>query len=237
MARVLKSAGVSLVFGAALLVGSDSVFSQTPSICVSNQGEIRFIGLPGLPVSCPQGWRNIPFPSTGPRGPRGPIGVTGPTGPQGLPGSPGGLHCWDLNNNGQADMATEDRNNDNALSAADCRGPDGPRGPAGPAGPRGNGGPVGAVGPAGPTGPAGPVGPQGIQGPVGPAVSTSCLAQIGGGSGMTTSQFCANACNGSNKVVVAVSNFERSCSVTSDTGRCDPGWGTNQRSYCCVCRP
>ena len=62
----------------------------------------------------------------------------------------GNHYCWDVNNNGMCDAATEDTNGDGACTAHDCRGLQGPRGdtgypglmgltgPAGPAGPKGN---------------------------------------------------------------------------------------------------
>lgn len=155
-------------------------------------------------------------------------------GAQGPPGSPGGLRCWDLNGNGMTDGA-EDRTSDGVFDARDCQGPAGSQGPTGARGPAGPTGSAGPTGPTGPSGPTGPVGPQGAQGPPGPAVNTVCTAQIGGTG--TAAAFCASACNGSANVVTAISNYQASCSVTSDTGRCDPGWGTGRTSYCCVCRP
>ncbi|MCO6499989.1 MAG: hypothetical protein J5I47_06375 [Vicingus serpentipes] len=62
-------------------------------------------------------------------------------------GTPGtnGLNCWDLNGNGIKD-ASEDRNNDGAWDALDCRGDSGV---AGPIGPQGIQGPIGLTGAAG----------------------------------------------------------------------------------------
>lgn len=67
----------------------------------------------------------------GPAGPTGPTGATGATGPAG-PTGPAGLACWDLNQNGVPDVATEDLNGDTVVDVADCTGPTGPTGPAGP---------------------------------------------------------------------------------------------------------
>lgn len=57
--------------------------------------------------------------------------------------------CWDLNQSGVCDLATEDTNGDGACTALDCRGLPGPRGVTGAQGPVG---PQGATGPAGPKG-------------------------------------------------------------------------------------
>ena len=104
----------------------------------------------------------MPFMIPAPEGPEGPRGVagddgqdgddgdTGPQGdvgaqgPQGLPGTDGtngsdGVACWDLNENGQMDIATEDINGDLAVNVADCTGLTGDVGPQGPIGPPGNG--------------------------------------------------------------------------------------------------
>jgi hypothetical protein len=61
--------------------------------------------------------------------------VVGGQGPQGDPGLPGedGLHCWDLNGNGDCDPA-EDINTDGLCDALDCQGAEGPEGQEGPPG-------------------------------------------------------------------------------------------------------
>ncbi len=67
------------------------------------------------------------------------------------PAGSNGANCWDLNGNGIADPATEDRNGDSLVNVLDCTGPQGPQGPPGapgpqgPPGPRGNG-PIMAIG-------------------------------------------------------------------------------------------
>ncbi|WP_461791364.1 tail fiber domain-containing protein [Pedobacter sp.] len=76
-----------------------------------------------------------------------------------------GLDCWDLNEDGIFDIATEDLDGSGGPSPGDCAGIQGPIGATGPTGPTG---PTGATGPAGPQGPIGLTGPQGPQGPVGP---------------------------------------------------------------------
>ena len=48
-------------------------------------------------------------------------------GPAGPPG-PAGQACWDLNNNGVGNLATEDRNGDGVVNVNDCTGPPGPTG-------------------------------------------------------------------------------------------------------------
>jgi hypothetical protein len=77
----------------------------------------------------------------GDTGPQGPQGLQGPDGQQGTPGTDGvdGVACWDLNENGQMDVATEDINGDLAVNVADCTGSTGAVGPQGPIGPPGNG--------------------------------------------------------------------------------------------------
>lgn len=69
-------------------------------------------------------------------------GATGSQGPQGLPGAAGadgadgsnGTACWDLNENGQKDVATEDINGDTVVDVLDCTGAQGLVGPQGPPG-------------------------------------------------------------------------------------------------------
>jgi hypothetical protein len=89
----------------------------------------------------------IMFPGpTGPAGPEGAPGADGqegdegdrgPTGPTGATGATGtnGTACWDLNENGQKDVATEDINGDTVVDVLDCTGSVGPAGPPGPPGP------------------------------------------------------------------------------------------------------
>ena len=57
-------------------------------------------------------------------------GVDGTPGTAGVPGTPGtpgtpGLNCWDLNQNGVPDVATEDLNGDGVVDVLDCRTPSG----------------------------------------------------------------------------------------------------------------
>lgn len=189
--------GLGITSLASIILGLASAPAHSQArVCVNSAGEVRLVGITGLPSACPAGYHV----TTLPRGPRGATGAEGPSGPQG---------------------------------------PVGPRGPQGPQGTQGPQGVQGAVGPSGgPPGPAGPTGPQGNVGPAGPpgpSVNTVCTAQIGGSG--TTSAFCASACSGSANVVTAVSNYQATCHVTSDTGSCDPGWGTGRTSYCCVCKP
>lgn len=74
----------------------------------------------------PQGPQGLPGATgaTGPTGPAGPTGATGATGSQG-PAGTNGRNCWDLNGNGQCDLATEDINVDGLCTVADCKGPTG----------------------------------------------------------------------------------------------------------------
>ncbi len=61
----------------------------------------------------------------------------------------GNHNCWDGNNNGICDVATEDTNGDGACTAQDCRGLQGPRGDTGYPGLQGPTGPAGLTGPKG----------------------------------------------------------------------------------------
>lgn len=54
----------------------------------------------------------------GPQGPAGEVGEPGPAGPSGADGT----HCWDLNGNGEGDLADEDVNGDGTVDVADCSG-------------------------------------------------------------------------------------------------------------------
>ena len=60
-------------------------------------------------------------------------GATGPTGPTGPSGTDGtnGISCWDLNQNGVADLPDEDINKDGKVDVEDCRAPNGAYDPAG----------------------------------------------------------------------------------------------------------
>ena len=51
-------------------------------------------------------------------------GDPGPAGTAGTAGTPG-INCWDLNQNGVADLATEDTNKDGKVDTNDCRTPSG----------------------------------------------------------------------------------------------------------------
>lgn len=123
------------------------------------------------------------------------------------------VNCWDLNENGTADTATEDMNGDGLVNVNDCSGPEGPQGPqgiqgdTGPMGPQGpqglqgNAGPAGAQGPQGiqgDTGPAGAQGPQGVQGdagpigPQGPSGVLTILANLNCPAGSFVTGFDAN---------------------------------------------
>jgi hypothetical protein len=62
------------------------------------------------------------------------------------------LPCWDINQNGIFDVATEDFDGSGDASPNDCRGPQGNVGATG------SQGPIGSQGPTGPTGPAGTAG-------------------------------------------------------------------------------
>ena len=78
----------------------------------------------------------------GPMGPQGPQGLQGLQGQQGMQGPQGqwgtngtdgmdginGISCWDLNQNGIPDIATEDLNGDMVVDVKDCAGAQGPPG-------------------------------------------------------------------------------------------------------------
>jgi hypothetical protein len=96
----------------------------------------------------------------GPQGPQGPKGDTGAPGGQGPKGDAGaegpqgahGVNCWDLNQNGQCDLGTEDVNHDGSCSGLDCKGAQGAQGQKGDPGVQGPQGPTGSQGPQGPKG-------------------------------------------------------------------------------------
>ena len=66
-------------------------------------------------------------------------GAAGTPGAPGVPGTAGtagtdgtnGLNCWDLNQNGVADLATEDTDKNGTVDVNDCRAPSGAYDPAG----------------------------------------------------------------------------------------------------------
>ncbi len=104
-----------------------------------------------------------------------------------------GLHCWDVNGNGQAD-ASEDVNNDESIDVLDCRGATGAQGDVGAKGDTGDVGATGATGAVGPMGPkgdagatgatgatgaVGPMGPKGDQGEVGATGATGAVGPTG----------------------------------------------------------
>src|SRR3990172_3009447 len=113
-----------------------------------------------------------PVGTAGPEGPTGPPGGRGDTGLVGTDGTDG-LACWDLNENGVAEAATEDRNADTTVDVLDCGGLPGPNGPQGVQGPQGDPGPAGSQGlqgvqgDPGPQGLGGDPGLTGAQGPMG----------------------------------------------------------------------
>jgi hypothetical protein len=97
-----------------------------------------------------QGPQGLPGPkgdpgADGPPGPQGEPGADGLPGPQGDPGVDGrdgadgadgvdgadGINCWDLNENGQPDPATEDLNGDGVVDVLDCKGETGAQGSPG----------------------------------------------------------------------------------------------------------
>lgn len=83
------------------------------------QGEIGPTGPSG--PSGPQGDVGSTGPS-GPSGPQGDVGATGPSGPSGPQGFAGsdGIHCWDLDEDGQCDLVEEDTNDSGACDVDDC---------------------------------------------------------------------------------------------------------------------
>jgi Collagen triple helix repeat (20 copies) len=198
------------------IVGESEAQGNSPAflrVCVDpRSGNLKLVGIAGLPNSCPMGWVELRVPPTGP---------SGPAGPQGPPGSPGGLMCWDRNGNGSADPA-EDINQDGQHNALDCLGPRGPIGQ------------TGLQGPPGPQGYQGPPGPQGPQGPQGPTSSSVCATVIVSSSSRTS---CSNVCSGGSAQVITEASGAY-CSVTSNTGTCSSsGGGGSLVSLCCVCNP
>jgi hypothetical protein len=58
------------------------------------------------------------------------INSEGPPGSDGIDGEDG-INCWDLDSDGECDLASEDTNGDSMCDALDCQGPEGPPGPTG----------------------------------------------------------------------------------------------------------
>jgi hypothetical protein len=82
-----------LVFGAA---GTASADDATLALCVSKQGHVRAVAVPGAVTPgtphgsvCRSHERLVTFDTVGPQGPPGPAGAEGPPGPEGAPGPPG----------------------------------------------------------------------------------------------------------------------------------------------------
>ncbi len=125
---------VAPMTGLVLILAPCDVTSQPVAVdklrvCISPSGEVQLIRipeLPNLPARCPQGWKMIVVPAKGERGEKGEQGEAGP------PGTPGGRDCWDLNENGVKDLATEDANGDGRVDVLDCKGPKGDKGDTGP---------------------------------------------------------------------------------------------------------
>ena len=86
-------------------------------------------------------------------------GTDGEQGPPGVDGTDGtdGTNCWDLDENGDCDLLTEDINNDGVCNVTDCQPVGGVNGTQGPPGPQGEEGPQGPQGPQGPPGPIVPL--------------------------------------------------------------------------------
>lgn len=84
------------------------------------------LGLFALLSAC----ANASQPTPGPQGDPGPQGEMGTMGTPGASGS-AGQACWDLDNNGACDPATEDTNDDTICDVGDCIGPQGPAGQPG----------------------------------------------------------------------------------------------------------
>lgn len=127
---------------------------------------------------------NASEPEPGPPGEMGEMGEPGEAGPAGPSGTMGemgsiGVSCWDLDEDRQCDIETEDYNEDGECNVGDCFGVEGPQGPAGPIGPAGAMGSQGLTGPAGPAGPQGPQGLAGPAGPAGPAGATGATGPAG----------------------------------------------------------
>src|SRR5438552_2245503 len=97
------------------------------------------------------------IPATAARGPKGDTGSKGHEGRY-------GVSCWDLNQDDQCNLDTEDVNHDGACDVLDCRGEHGAMGPKGDHGDVGPQGDSGAPGSQGPKGDGGGSGPQGGEG-------------------------------------------------------------------------
>jgi len=122
-----------------------------------------------LAKSTGSNWECADGGTMGPPGQAGPPGQKGENGEKGSKGEPGtkgdsGIACWDLNGNGQPDIATEDINLDRRVDVNDCKGPKGDKGDPGPKGATGATGQRGATGAPGQRGATGNQGPRGYTG-------------------------------------------------------------------------
>src|SRR5207245_2903783 len=118
---------------------------------------------------------------SGAQGPKGNDGSQGPKGDTGSKGDEGryGVSCWDLNQDDQCNLDTEDVNHDGACDVLDCRGAAGTQGAKGDKGDRGDKGDTGAQGAAGATGAQGAKGDTGTQGAKGDTGTQGAQGSMG----------------------------------------------------------
>ena len=133
---------LALTFGLVTACGGEGI--PGPQGEQGERGPAGPQGLQGEPGPAgPQGEAGPPGPQGTPgiqgvqglEGPMGPIGPEGPQGEQGIQGiqgdqgdqgpkgdqGPAGTACWDLNENGVCDLATEDVNGDGVCDVLDCQ--------------------------------------------------------------------------------------------------------------------
>jgi len=153
----------------------DQIAGLTEQLNTLNEDVQSGLERPGVPgPDGPQG-------EEGPAGPEGPAGadgldgVNGENGDDGKDGDDGedgadgqvgatGFSCWDLNENGTADLETEDFNGDGVVDTLDCQGLDGQDGEDGQNGQNGQDGEDGAEGQNGADGVDGQDGADGADG-------------------------------------------------------------------------
>ncbi len=104
-----------IVFGLIFVMSVPS-WAEEIYVCYNERtGDVRYVDSPS---DCRPNENSISINTEGPEGPAGSDGIDG-------------INCWDLNGNGDCDLASEDVNTDSVCDAVDCQGPEGPAGPTG----------------------------------------------------------------------------------------------------------
>lgn len=128
LAVVMLAAGAGVGMGAMVAAQGNGEMYYA---CVNNSsGTIKMTSSTG---TCATNELRIEWNKEGPQGIPGIPGAKGDQGEPGIDGSNGidgvaGINCWDLNENGATDLASEDTNQDGVVNVIDCRGEKGDTG-------------------------------------------------------------------------------------------------------------